>query len=252
MSSVLDAPPPSNGAASYAAVIGTVATHGLLVVVASLVGVHGVSSIKKLLPATEMVEVELPEAPKQPPDAPEPATLTPRTKAVAPSPAPPPPTAAQAGEVLDAKSDVVDFSDTIVTGTGDKYAGGVTDSTGSSTNAVHDPSARGDASGRAVKPAPPVVVVDLSRPPQLAGSAQWQCPFPFEADDAGVDHAAVGLRVEVAADGSVRSVSTSADPGNGFGREAKRCATSKRWTAALDRLGHPVAGVATVNVRFDR
>ncbi len=45
-------------------------------------------------------------------------------------------------------------------------------------------------------------------------------------------------------------MSLLADPGNGFGREARRCASSKRWQGGLDRLGHPVEAQATVNVRF--
>jgi protein TonB len=95
-------------------------------------------------------------------------------------------------------------------------------------------------------------VADRSRSPQLAGRAVWDCPFPEEADDDGVDHAVVTLRVEVSATGSVASVQASGDSSHGFGREARRCALSKRWAPALDRVGNSTAGVAIVNVRFDR
>jgi periplasmic protein TonB len=266
MSSMLDAPPNGAGAASWLAVLGTVAAHALLAALASQVGVHGARELQKLLPITQMVEVALPEPPAPappavpPPVAPPapppavPARVAPpqaiRERAVPPAAEPPPPSAAQAGQVLDAKSEVVDFGDAIVTGSGNAFAGGVTDGAGTSRSAVRDSAARGDARGTGAKPAAPVV--DLSRPPQLAGGSQWQCPFPPEADDAGVDHALVTLRVNVAADGRVQSVVTSSDPGNGFGREARRCASSKRWSSGVDREGRPTSAVAVVNVRFDR
>ncbi len=258
MSSMLDAPPRTGGAGSWIAVAGTVGAHALLVAAASYAGLHGTDELKKLMPVTEMFEVALPEPPPPPPEpepeaqrAPPPTAAHAHAKVAAQEPEPPPPSAAQAGQVLDAKSDVVDFGDTVVTGSGDSYAGGVTDSAGNSKTAVRDVSARGDAGGTGVKP-PAAPTVDLSRPPQLAGGSQWQCPFPLEADDAGIDHAVVTLRVSVGADGRVQSVVTSNDPGNGFGREARRCATSKRWTSGFDREGRPTSAVAVVNVRFDR
>lgn len=256
MSSMLDAPPQSRGAASWLGVGGTIGAHALLVVAASYAGMRGASELKKLMPVTEMVEVALPE-PLAPPPEPEPERApTPapvHAKVAAPTPAaePPPPSAAQAGQILDAKSDVVDFGDTVVTGSGDSYAGGVTDGAGNSKTAVRDTAARGDAGGAGVKP-PAAPTVDLSRPPQLAGGLKWDCPFPLEADDAGIDHAVVTLRVSVGADGRVQSVVTSSDPGNGFGREARRCATAKRWATGLDREGRPTPGAALINVRFDR
>ena len=84
-----------------------------------------------------------------------------------------------------------------------------------------------------------------------AGSA-WDCPFPVEADDAGVDHAVVTLRVEVGADGHVVQASATRDPGHGFGREARRCALYKRWAPGLDREGRAASSVTVVNVRFER
>lgn len=250
MSSLLDAPPPSSGAASYVAVGGTLATYGVLALMLSLLGERAVAEASKLLPTTEMVEVELPVPPSQNAPAPAAAPAAPSPRAAArPAPAAPAPAAPQAGQVLDAKSDVVDFGDTFVAGSGDSYAGGVTDSQGTSTAAVREVAARGEGVP-VVKPA--AAVVDLTRAPQLSGGSHWQCPFPIEADDAGIDHAVVMLRVEVGAAGDVRSVSVLADPGHGFGREARRCASSKRWLAGLDPLGRATAATATVNVRFDR
>jgi len=94
--------------------------------------------------------------------------------------------------------------------------------------------------------------VDRSRIPVLAGGAHWDCPFLDEADGAGIESAVVGLEVRVAADGRVESITVSRDPGSGFGREARRCALSRRWSAALDRAGSPISRTTAVNVRFER
>jgi periplasmic protein TonB len=253
MTSLLDAPPPSTGAASLGALAVTALTYGAIVALVSYAGVRGVTQFKQALPVTEMIEVELPKPPPPPAEAPKPESLpvpSPRIKA-APEPPSTPPSAAEAGQILDAKSEAVDFGDKFVTGDGNGYAGGDTDRKGTSKTAVHDASARGDGAGNAAKTvvAP---VVDLSRPPRLAGSAQWRCPFPIEADDAGIDHAVVTLRVEIGVNGAVRTTTVVADAGNGFGREARRCAQSSPWLPALDHTGHAIPGSATVNVRFDR
>lgn len=248
---MLDAPPERSRKAQALGLAGTLGVHAAIIAGASLLGIGGAKALAAA-PVTEMVEIDLPEPPKAPePEAFKPPPAAPRVRAEAKAPEPPPeatPQAAQAGQILDAKADVVDFGDSVVTGNGDAYAGGVTDASGTSKKAVSDVSARGAGSAPVEKPKP----VDLSRAPKLAGGATWQCPFPLEADDAGIDHALVTLRVEVAADGSVRRVTTTTDPGSGFGREAKRCATSKRWAFGLDRDGHPIDAVAIVNVRFDR
>jgi protein TonB len=151
--------------------------------------------------------------------------------------------------VLAANDDVVDFKDTLVAGNGTHYAGGVTSQSGTSTQAVRDSRARGDGvmggTGNGSAPS-----VDLSRPPALAGGSDWDCPFPFEAEDRGIDQAVVALRVEVAASGDVIAAKVARDPGAGFGREAQRCALRKRWSPGLDRAGKPTSAVAQVNVRF--
>jgi protein TonB len=255
MSSILDAAPTTSRVGSLAAVLGTAGCHGLLVLGVSWLGLRGAVELKRALPVTEMVEVELPKAEPPAPPEPEPErAVAPRPAPVArdqppPSSAEPPPTAAQAGQVLDAK-EVVDFGETFVTGAGSSYAGGVTDSTGISKNAVRDAAARGNAGGRGTDPA--AAPVDRSRPPELVGGDSWNCPFPSEADDAGVDLAMVTLRLSVGVDGGVQGVSLVADPGNGFGREARRCAATKRFRPGLDRGGNPIAQQFTVNVRFRR
>jgi protein TonB len=94
--------------------------------------------------------------------------------------------------------------------------------------------------------------VDLSRAPRLANAGAWDCPFPNEADDLGIDRALVSLEVRVAEDGHALATTVTSDPGSGFAREAQRCALRKRWSPGLDRAGHPRFAIAFVNVRFDR
>jgi len=252
MSSLLDAPPSSHAGASLGALAATAAAYGALIALISSVATHTVTQPKRAVPVTEMVEVELPKPPS-PTLAPEsePRASAPRVKAAEPAAPKTSPAAAEAGQVLDARSEPVDFGDTFVVGSGEQYAGGTTDSAGTSKEAVRGAAARGDEANVVAKTmkAPDV---DLSKPARLMGSAEWRCPFPPEADDAGVDHAVVTLRVEVGVDGALRSTQVVSDPGDGFGREARRCALGSRWLAPLDRAGRPTAGSATVNVRFDR
>lgn len=93
---------------------------------------------------------------------------------------------------------------------------------------------------------------DLSRSPTLADGGALVCPFPPEAKRRGIDAAVVTLRIEVEADSRVESVIVLADPGDGFGREARRCALAKRWQAGLDRAGKTARRTTVVNVRFGR
>lgn len=227
-------------------------------------------------PTTEMLVVELPRTPEPDPDPepeapPEPDPEPPRARMRAPKPAPapppneeppseeppneePPPAAAEAANVLALSpqaDEVVDFGDTFVLGNADRYAGGVSAAGGTSMRAVRDKRARahGAIGGTGNDPVP---MVDRSRSPGLAGGARWDCPFPREADMAGMNDGVVTLRVSVAADGSVERALVERDPGFGFGREARRCALRKRWLVGLDRAGKPITAVARVRVRFTR
>jgi periplasmic protein TonB len=193
---------------------------------------------------THMVEIEAPE-----PEPPPPPPVTP------PAPAPPPPVArprvrepartepsaaAAAAQVLARETpEVLDFGDSFVQGNADRYAGGVTQSSGTSQTAVRAQDARGAG-------------VDRSRHPALADGVDWDCPFPEEADRTEIDSAVVGLQVVVDAAGKVQSATVTRDPGHGFAREARRCALSKRWRAGLDRAGNPTHATSLVNVRFER
>lgn len=93
---------------------------------------------------------------------------------------------------------------------------------------------------------------DRSRAAGLADGRTWDCPFPQEAEDEGIEDARVTLQVEIGADGSMLKTTVVNDPGFGFGHEARRCAMRRRWSSQLDRAGTPVAGRATVVVHFVR
>jgi periplasmic protein TonB len=209
------------------------------------------------------IEVVREEAPPPPPTA----TAAPDVaKPIAPpprpaeAPPPPPPAPAQAAKVLtqEAKPDEpLDLTgNTIVQGNADSYAGGFTTANGTSNTAVNAmPSPTGVPGGTGpvqAKPAPPPGP-DQSRTASLGGGGEWSCPFPAEADTAQVDEAYVTLQVDVKADGTPAVVRVLSDPGNGFGREARRCAMNKRYATALDHDGTAIAGTTKAfRVHFSR
>lgn len=195
------------------------------------------------------VETAQPPPPPPPPPAPEP-TADPEVPTKAPpatrAESAPPPAAAEAGKVLTAEpnpNEPVDLTgDGFVTGTGTAYAGGTTTSNGTSKTAVYDPRARG-----AEAPAPALPAAEthagssnLSRAARPL-SEQWDdCGFPPEADAEQINHARVSVAVTVAPDGSAKSVAVLSDPGYGFGQLARRCASRRRFQAALDNGGRPI------------
>ena len=205
-------------------------------------------------------EIEVEEAPPPPPPpvaepTPEPKPAAAPPPRAAPHEAPPPP--AQAAKVLAQEPDPnepVDLTaNAFVQGSGDTYAGGYTTASGTGKSAAR--AAPGPAPAppppQAAAPAPPRP--DLSRPASLAGGSQWSCPFPPEADTAQVDEAFVTLQVDVRADGTPSAARILGDPGNGFGREARRCAMNKRYSTALDHDGNPIPGTTKVfRVHFSR
>jgi outer membrane biosynthesis protein TonB len=182
-------------------------------------------------------------------------------RAPAPTPAPPEPepelapepqaapaaAAAEAAQALTQTEPAPNAAaDTLVTGQGSAYAGGTTERGGSSQHAVAAQNARAfGVEGGAGNAAP-----DRSRAAQLAAGLKWDCPTPDEALEEGVEHATVGLLIEVDTNGSVLSVEVKSDPGYGFGREARNCALRKRWVSALDRAGQPLRAKRLVNVNF--
>jgi periplasmic protein TonB len=218
--------------------------------------------------AREYLDVELPPAPAlapavdEPPEPqPEPEPIKARqvrapTPMAAPAPEPPvapEPEAAPAAAAAEAAQALTQTesaasapTDTLATGQGDAYAGGTTAQGGSSQHAVQAQNARAfGVEGGTGNAAP-----DRSRSAQLALGLKWDCPTPDEALEDGVEHATVGLLVEVDIDGSVLGVEVKSDPGYGFGREARNCALRKRWVSALDRAGQPLRAKRLVNVNF--
>lgn len=213
-----------------------------------------------------LVEIETEEEPPPPPPepeagaeppAPEPEAAPPvvSEKAPAEPAAPAAPAAAEAGAVLTAPADEpLDLTDQgFVSGTGTRFAGGVTAANGTSTTAVKNPGAvsGGVPGGTGTAPSGPPVA-SKARPAGLSASADWRnCPFPSEAE--GENSAVVRLVVVVGSDGRPKSVTVVDDPGFGFGRSAKRCAMEKMYEPPLDAAGNPIAGATPpFKVRFTR
>ncbi|MCB9661531.1 MAG: energy transducer TonB [Sandaracinaceae bacterium] len=212
-----------------------------------------------LAPAPLEPEPE-PPPPHEPESAPEPSPVAAPTARAAAAPAPSasapsepsgnPPPPAQAASVVaaEAPSAPVDFTGfDMTTGAAERYAGGITASSGTNTRAVHaaavDPNARPDGAQGAASQARPV------RLP----ARNWRCAWPTEADSLGIDAQTVVLRAVVGADGRALSVDILADPGHGFGAAALPCARNARFEAALDASGQPyVATSPPIRVRFTR
>jgi len=101
--------------------------------------------------------------------------------------------------------------------------------------------------------APTVKAIDRSRPAAIVHgeSWSWTCPWPAEAD--AIDDAVVVVKVTVDTAGRASRVEVMADPGYGFGREARRCALREAYTPALDREGRAVVETTQpIRVRFAR
>jgi periplasmic protein TonB len=250
------------GHARWIGGLGATAIHAAVALAAWALAANAGAARMQPVPITQMIEVpvELEPAPLAPPPpvaVPEPEPTPPKELKALPRPREPvpraAPAAAETAKLLTQEpppEEVVDFGETFVQGNAVAYAGGVSASTGSSRQAVRDTAAR--ATGIVGGTGTDERSVDRSRVPALAGGAQWNCPFPREAEFDGIDSAVVTLNVRVSDTGSVEDVSVKQDPGSGFGREAKRCALSKRWAPGLDRAGNAVAMSAQVHVRFIR
>lgn len=164
----------------------------------------------------------------------------------------PAPAAAQAGKVLTAEpspDEPIDLTgDAFVQGNADYYAGGITASKGTSTEAVRNPAARPDGvvGGTGTAPA-----VDRSR---AAGTVEknWDCPFPAEAELEQINYQQVRVAVTVSAQGKATDVKVIGDTSFGFGRAAQRCALGKTFIPALDRGGNPITTTIPIVVTFVR
>jgi protein TonB len=230
---------------------------GLMAMVSVIAWMHAAKARSDALAAEEIeiMKEDQPPPPLQKEEAkPEPAPPPPRP--VAHEPPPPPPAPAQAGKVLTQEPDPnepVDLTgNTIVQGNADAYAGGYTATAGKSAQAVNAmPGPMGVVGGTGpVQAAGP----DRSRRASLTGSRDWStCPFPPEADAVQMDEANVTIEIDVRADGKPNAVRILKDPGNGFAREARRCAMLTSYTPALDHEGNAIPGtIGPVKVHFSR
>jgi protein TonB len=238
---------------------GTLLMVGLMALASVVAWVHTMQERTAAATPGE-IEVMKEDPPPPPPPQAEPEAKTepappPRMPHEAP---PPPPAPAQAAKVLTREPDPnepVDLTgNTIVTGNATDFPGGLTASNGTGANAVRSLTSPTGVPGGTGAPSapPPPPGPDRSRPPSLAGGSDWNCPFPPEADTAQIDEAYVTVQVDVRPDGTPGSVAIVSDPGNGFGREARRCAMSKSFQAALDHDGNAIAGTKKVKVHFSR
>jgi protein TonB len=207
-------------------------------------------------------DIEMVNPPPPPPEEKPPEEEAPKPVAVVKAPSPeraaPPPAPAQAGKILTQEPDPnepVDLTGQgFVTGNADNYAGGVTSATGTSKTAVRNLNAVvGGVPGGTGTKVVPVTGPDQSQAPSIVGSSQWDCPFPAEADAEEINYQRVKLLIVVRSDGTPQDAKVIADPGHGFGREARKCALTRRYEPARDRDGRPVLGtIPQVNITFQR
>lgn len=209
------------------------------------------------------IDVEKPPPPPPPPPVPEkePEPPPPSDKAPPPPPeaAAKPPAAAEAGKVLTAEPDPdepVDLTgEGFVTGTSDRFAGGVTATKGTAKTAVRSAQAAATGTGTGTGPVapPPAPTVNLSR---AAGPlpGDWNdCGFPPEAEAEGINFARVLVSVTVRPDGRARAVSVLKDPGYGLGSWARQCAMRKTYQIALNATGQAVEQTTPpFNIKFTR
>jgi protein TonB len=154
----------------------------------------------------------------------------------------PPPAILTAQDLPDAP---VDMTDSVLVGTAATVIGGEVRS-----------GASGDGTGAGVRASVPIEERSsrptLGQPVRLLGDPDWACPFPREAEADGTNHAEATLRIDVDREGLISRVTVVDAPKAEFGREAEACARRRRWAAARNPEGFPIAGSIAVRLRFDR
>lgn len=211
------------------------------------------------------VDKEPPPPPPPPPPEPEPEPEPQKPPEPPPRAAPevpePPPAPAQAAKVITSEPDPeepVDLTDQgFVTGNADRFAGGITANTGTSTTAVRDvnaaPGGVPGGTGKKLDGPPVLPGRDMSRQATPETGSWNDCGFPAEADIEGINLAIVTLTVTVGPEGRAKSVSVVKDPGFGFGKLARQCALRKRYKPGLDSAGKPLTKTTPpFNIRFTR
>jgi protein TonB len=194
---------------------------------------------------------ESPRAPR--PRRPAGAATSRHVDARAPSP-PPAQAAAVVAREIPPGAPLDMTAETLVVGSANEYAGGLTTPGGTSTGrgqgrgpsqgttSAGTPGGKGLASAGAGRFAP----VGLA-------SQSWSCPWPSEAEALPTDEETVVIRVVVRPDGTAESVAIVSDPGHGFGQAASTCALRTLFTPARAAGGEPVrAASAPIRVRFTR
>jgi periplasmic protein TonB len=162
---------------------------------------------------------------------------------------------AQASQILAQNPDneVLNFGDNVfLVGQSERYSGGATAAKGTGEKPPQGPITQPTGTGNGQGQQPQIMAVDLSRTAQLAGSGEWRCPFPPEADADQVDEAAAVIDVIVGPEGKAQRATILQDPGHGFGREARACAMREGYVPALDRDGKAVASSKKFRVKFER
>ncbi|WP_394826858.1 hypothetical protein [Pendulispora albinea] len=215
--------------------------------------------VQQQLTETYEIEVTKPKEPEPPPPPepePEPVKAPPPPKAPKEAVAPPP-AAAAAGAIIDKAPDPnepVDLTNTFVTGPGTSYAGGTTQSGGTSTKPVYNAAARatGTPGGTGAATAPPGP--SKARAAGLLGDTNWNdCPFPPEADSEDINETWVTIEVQVGVNGRAQGVTIVKDPGHGFARVARQCAMQKPFATELDVNGNAIPGkTKPFRIHFER
>lgn len=165
----------------------------------------------------------------------------------APAQAAPP---AQAGQVVLAESagaplDFTGFD--VPVGRGERYAGGVTASAGTSAQAVHASDV-----DRSAPPGRPQGRPSRARPVGQP-ARELSCPWPREADALSVDEQTVVISAIVRPDGTVASAELLSDPGYGFGQISLACVRKQRFVPAADEDGRPITATSPpIRVRLTR
>ena len=187
-------------------------------------------------------------APPPPPPAvtsSEPKAESPRLARVAPASHARPAAPAQAGQLAAASLEPADFTGTAFVVGGSSYAGGTTNSHGTSktpARGIGAPGGTGDGAGARSQARP------VSRDQEA-----WSCRWPAEADAQQVNEQTVVLRATVRADGRAERVEVLANPGYGFGGAARLCALATRFEPARDPAGQPVTSLSPpIRVHFFR
>jgi periplasmic protein TonB len=178
-----------------------------------------------------------------------PALRAPTARPHAPSAkTPPPPARAAQAVAVEAATMPLDFTGfDLVTGRAERYAGGISASSGTNTRAVH--------AAHVERNAPPNRPVGSASRARAVGlpAREWRCPWPRAAEALSVNEQAVVIRAHVLADGAVASAELLSDPGYGFGQVALDCVREQRFPPATDEQGRPVAAKSPpIRVRFVR